>query len=147
MTGPVDDTAEFAWKAHPAREHAGRAAAAVVVIAALGVLAAVLMTSPWWALLTTAIMLLTLNRFFFPSRFRIDDEGITASYPLRSQRFRWVEGRRFVHGAEAGLLSTRARAARFEPRGSMHVLFGSHRDSVIERIRAHLQGPNPPEVA
>ncbi|MHC5114443.1 MAG: hypothetical protein ACYTGP_08460 [Planctomycetota bacterium] len=147
MTAPVDDIADFAWRAHPAREHAGRAVVALAVIALLAIVATFVGKSPWWALGTTLLMFLGLNRFFFPSRFSIDDDGITASYPLRSQRFLWVEGRRFVHDADGGLLSTRARPTRFEPRTSMYVLFGRHKDAVVGRIRTHLYGPGPREVA
>jgi len=146
MTATVDDIADFAWRAHPAREHAGRAVLAVAVIGVLAAMSTLVGESPWWALGTVVLMVFGLNRFFFPSRFEIDDDGITAVFPLRSQRFLWVEGRRFVHGSDGGLLSTRTRSSRFEPRASMHVLFGRHRDAVVARIREHLHGPDPREV-
>ncbi|MDY7110180.1 MAG: hypothetical protein SYC29_16235 [Planctomycetota bacterium] len=133
-----DDGQAFSWQAHPLRERAGRAVAGVLVVAALAVVAGQLMQSAWWSMFTIAFLLLALNRFFFPSRFVIDAEGITASYPVRRLRLRWDELRRFAHGRSAAFLSTRARPSWWDGRRGMLVLFGAEREAVIDRIRAHL---------
>ena len=53
----------------------------------------------------------SINRFFLPSTFKIDEDGITASYPLRSMRLKWKDLRRFLVGEQGGLLSRRARSS------------------------------------
>jgi hypothetical protein len=128
----------FSWQAHPLRERAGRAAAGVLAVAALAVVAGQLMQSIWWSVFTVGFLLLALNRFFFPSRFVIDAEGITASYPVRRLRLRWDELRRFVHGRSGAFLSTRARPSWWDGHRGMLVLFGNEREAVIDRIRARL---------
>lgn len=143
---PSDDgrPVEYAWRAHPARERSAAALLAVIVI--LAVCGAVLLSagSVGWAAGSAVILVVALNRFFFPSRFAIDADGITASYPLRSQRMTWVGLRRFVFDRHGGYLSTRARRSWLDAYRGMHVLFGSSRDAVIERIRAHLpEGARP----
>jgi hypothetical protein len=125
---------EFSWYAHPLRERLGRGIAGLLIIAGFAAFVTVLMENVGWGVLAAAVMVLMLNRFFFPSRFAMDEEGITAWYPLRRARFRWSELRRFVHDRNGGFLSTRATASRLGARG-MHVLFGDQRESVIDHIR------------
>jgi len=132
----TDTHPDYSWSAHPARERVGAAAAGVGVIGAFAAMSGVLMQSPWWAVISAVLLVLFLNRFFFPSRFTIDDDGITATYPFGRKRMLWQELRRFGHGVYGGFLSTRARPARMD-RG-MHVLFGRDRDPVVERIRDRL---------
>jgi hypothetical protein len=103
-----DGGQDFSWQAHPLREGPGRAVAGVLAVATLAVLAGQLMQSVWWAVLTVAFLVLALNRFFFPSRFVIDAEGITACYPVRRLRLKWAELRRFAHDKSGAFLSTRA---------------------------------------
>lgn len=138
MSHSDDRVEEFSWRAHPARECAGRATAAVLVIAALAFLAALLMRSSLWGVLAATVLMVALNRFFFPSRFAIDKEGITAHHPLRRQRLRWADLRRFAHDETAGFLSTRSRRSWLDSHRGMNVLFGDQRQSVIARIRGHL---------
>lgn len=138
MTHEDDAQLEFAWRAHPAREHVGRAAFGAALIAGLAALTSLFMQSVPWGLFAAAILLLTLNRFFLPSRFTIDAEGITARYPLRRQRLRWAELRRYASDDHGGYLSTRARRSWLDAYRGLHVLFGEHREVVSARIRAHL---------
>lgn len=125
----------FSWCAHPARERLLAAMATVVVIAAMAVCVLVAYGSLTWAVLSAVVLVATLNRFFLPTRFAIDDEGITARHPLGRQRFLWREVRRFVHDRRGGYLSTSRRASRLDAFRGMHVQFGRHRDEVVRSIR------------
>lgn len=126
------------WSAHPARERAAATAIALGAVAALAVAAGVLGGGVGWGLLAAAFLVLALNRFLLPSRFEIDDEGITARYPLRRQRARWTELRRVVHDRHGAFLSRRARPSRLDAFAGLHVLFGAERVRVLEAIRARL---------
>ena len=128
----------FSWRAHPMRERVWRATIGIAIITILGALTGLMMQNPWWGLLAVVILVGFLNRFFFPSRFAIDENGITASYPLGRQRLRWDELRRFAYGEDGGYLSRRARRSRLDGFRGMHVLFGRQRESVIEQIRRRL---------
>ena len=129
--------AEFSWRAHPARERRGGAALALAIIASVAV-AAWLSFGPGWSIAAGIVLILALNRFFFPSRFVIDHEGITATYLLRTQRFRWADLRRFVHDERGGYLSRRAKRSGLDAYSGMHILFGEHRNSVIATIQEHM---------
>jgi hypothetical protein len=80
--------------------------------------------------------MLSLNRFFLPSRFSIDAHGITAQFPLRRKHLRWRDVRRFLHDQHGGYLSTRSRASRLDAFSGMHLMFGQQREEVMQRIRA-----------
>jgi len=84
------------------------------------------------------LLILALNRFFLPSRFSVDHEGITANHPLRSRRLRWTDVRRFVHDGRGGYLSTMARPSRLDAWRGMHILFGDQRQGVIDQIHGRL---------
>ena len=88
-----------------------------------------------------AVLLLSLNRFFLPTSFAIDGDGITAAWPLKRRHMCWSDLHGFAHDAEGGYLSKQAQPSRWDAmlRGNgMHVLFGTHGNSIAEHIRAHL---------
>ncbi len=131
----TDETmSPFSWRAHPARERLAYTIGALIVILAFAALAYLAFGSPAWAGLSIVVLVLALNRFFFPSRYTIDEEGITANYPLRKVRMLWKDLRRFVHDRHGGYLSTRARKSRLDAYQGMHILFDDQRDRIIECI-------------
>ncbi|MCH2136881.1 MAG: hypothetical protein MK101_09915 [Phycisphaerales bacterium] len=137
------------WTAHPLRQHRARGVLAIAVIIGCGLMVATSFKTPLTGLLVAggamAVLLLTLNRFFLPSRFAIDDEGISAAWPLKRQRLCWADLRRFAHDDEGGFLSTRANPTRWQllrSVGGMHVLFGPRPAVVIQAIKRRL-----PEVS
>lgn len=126
------------WEAHPARDHVLRAIAGLLVIVIFSGLTAIIMGSSAWGVLAAVILVGVVNRFYFPSRFEIDDEGITAHYPLRRRRVPWSAIRRFGHDDEGGYLSRRAVASRFDF-GGLPVHFGREGRAAIDRIRAYVR--------
>ncbi len=129
---------DFTWEAHPARERMGAAALGLSVIGAITGVVWLSFQSPVWAAAALLVLLAALSRFFFPSRFMIDADGITARYLLRSQQLRWDDIRRFVQDDRGGYISTRAKRSWLDAYRGMHILFGTQREAVIERIRARL---------
>lgn len=126
------------WTVHPARERPGRAVAAGVVIIAATVLVYLMMHSAAWAAAFAVALLLSVNRFYFPSRYRIDAEGITAYYPFSRKSLRWEQVRRVQVDQVGVLLSPHARATRLDRRDGLSLDFGRHRDEVLARLRAAL---------
>lgn len=137
MHQPLESATPYTWMAHPARQNPGRAAmGGALILAITG--AAGFSFGPWWAALSAIVLTLSLNRFFFPSRFVIDDRAITARYPLRSVSMRWVDVRRFVVDVNGGYLSTRTRRSWLDAYRGMHLVFGDDRERAIAMIRAHV---------
>lgn len=103
-------------------------------MAGLSIGAALFGGSPWWALLAAAILTLSLNKFLFPSTYTIDESGIDARLPLKTQRLDWPRVRRFVHDEHGGYLSTRARRSWTDAYRGMHLQFSDDRGEQIEMI-------------
>ena len=83
----IQPNSEYIWRAHPAHARPVAAMAAGLII--LAVAAAVWVSfGVAWGLASAMVLVLALHRFFFPSRFSIDQEGIVAHYLLRHQRLR-----------------------------------------------------------
>jgi hypothetical protein len=133
-----NEPTQFSWCAHPARERRGPAIAGLAIVAAFAAAVWVAFGSTTWAVFSAVVLVAALNRFYFRSRFDIDADGITARFPLRTKRVRWADTRRFVVDDNGGFLSPRATRSRIDAWRGLHVLFGSQREPVIGRIRAHL---------
>lgn len=127
------------WRVHPARQQPGRTALAVATIAMITAFAAPIMGHPAWSVLIIVVLGLALNRFFLPSTFTIDETGITASYPMTTQRYRWDQIKRFGHDEDGAFLSHRSRKSFLDGYTGMHLLFNndaSRRERIVKRIRA-----------
>ena len=134
---PQPDAA-FTWHAHPASERTGPAVLSLVIVAALAAAVWTMVHSIAWAVVAAIVLVASLNRFYFRSRFEMDSTGITARFPLRTQRLRWSDTRRFVVADHGGYLSSRSKRSRLDAWQGLHILFGLQRTAVIERIQAHL---------
>jgi len=84
------------------------------------------------------VLIMSLHRFFFPSRFAMATDAIEARYLLGTQRYAWSDIRRFRHDQHGAFLSTRSRPSWLDAYRGMHLLFGEARDEVIARIRERL---------
>ena len=138
---PIEQGECLTWQAHPARQRPAAAAFGAAMIAGLAALCALLGANVWWAALAVALMVLHLNRFFFPSRFTIDAEGVTARYLLSTKRHAWSEIRRFCYDRRGVYLSTRCRRSRLDAYRGIHLLFGQEREEVLTGVRRRL-APN-----
>jgi hypothetical protein len=144
----IEDRAQsdvLKWTAYPLREHPGRAALALVVVLVCGLMVATSFEVPMTGLITgglaMVVLLLSLNKFFLPSTFVIDDEGITAAWPLSRRHMAWRTLRRFAHDAEGGYLSVKDKPTRWDAilrANGMHVLFGDQGVSIAEHILDHM---------
>jgi len=126
---------EYSWRVYPAKERLGAAIAASVVISTITIVIYFSFHSLFLSILSLIILLCTLNRFYLPSHFVLNQEGITARYPLRQQRYYWTEIRRFISDKHGGYLSTRTQSSRLDAFFGMNILFDNQREAVIERIQ------------
>ncbi len=124
------------WQAHPMRERPGQGVLAIGIILVIAGFIYVTAAGAGLALLGSVLLICALNRFFFPSRFTIDEYGITAAYPMRRVRLRWSAVQRFVWDEHGGYLSTRPARSRLDAYRGMHLLFD---EAQRQRIIHHIQ--------
>ncbi len=129
----------FIWTAHPARERVNHALLAAIAMFAMAGAVYVSFQSVAWAVASLVVLVFALNRFYFPSSFTIDRNGVTAKYPLRRKHISWNRLRRFVHDDHGAYLSTRAAASRLDAYRGIHLLFGTQRDQVLKHIRSKMR--------
>jgi len=134
---PNHEIDAFTWQAHPARERPAAAAFAVAVIAVIGVVIA-MSAEVWWGVLAVTVLILSLNRFFFPSRYTLSEQGVTVHNLFGARRCDWSRIRRFQHDRHGVYLSTRSRPSRLDAYQGVQLLFGPARDEVLTRIRDRL---------
>ncbi len=128
----------LSWTAHPARQRPEQASLAIGLIVVFSIAVLLSTGSVAWACFSAGLLVLTLNRFFLPSRYVIDGESITARYPLRSMTMRWSELRRFHVDEYGGYLSNRPERSRLDAYRGIHLLFDEQRERVINEITRRL---------
>jgi hypothetical protein len=130
------------WSVHPFRQQPGRSALVILTLVALSVLVMMSIDDPQLGVLAGGaamlFLLVTLNRFFLPSLYRIDANGIAVRYPIGSKSLRWKDLRRFPHDTAGGYLSTRSQKSAFDRRG-ISVLFGGRGEEIIPRIESAME--------
>lgn len=90
----------------------------------------------WAGALAVAVLVLSLRRFFFPTRFAVDADGVIADSLFGAQHLAWSEVRRLTVDRYGAYLSTRSRPSRLDAFRGMHLLFGPARDEVLAALRA-----------
>ena len=122
----------FQWAAFPAKKRVKLSIIGGMIILALAISIYYSFNSWILTLLTIFVLVLRLNRFYFPSSFSIDKEGITANYFLRSHKMNWNEIKRIVTDEFGAYLSKSSNPSRWDAFRGMHILFGNDRNKVME---------------
>lgn len=127
------------WTVFPARERPAIAAVALVILGLLSAAVGVNAQSFVAAALAFAALFLSLNRFFFPSSFALDEQGITARFPFAKRQLFWSRIRRFVHDEKGGILFCSARPSFWDRWTGLPLMFPQDDPTPVERIRSLLQ--------
>lgn len=142
----AQDTIE--WTVHPIRRHPGRGALLFAVILAVEYLLVFVWASPYLAVLAAFLLLAATGRFVFPTHFRMDAQGVEATF-LGSRRRRAWKGLRRMREAREGLLLSPfpRRSVLDEPRGVFLMYGGDERlkEDVLAFARRHLPAGGPPQ--
>lgn len=128
----------YCWQVHPARKRWGTALLTSGLITFAAWLVVGLMEQPSWGVFAVVVLVVGCNRFFFPTRYEIDNQGITARFPLRTVRYQWVELRRFLYDHSGGFLSPRIRRSPLDEYRGISLLFPDDAQSIIQEIQSHL---------
>lgn len=136
------------WTAHPVREQPLKSFVVSLVVmgcgqlVALSVLTGMAKPSVLVGVLAGVgamlFLFFMLNRFYLPSSYRLDENGIAVRYPVGKRSLRWRDLRRFSHDDTGGYLSTRLKGGAFDSRG-ISVFFAGRGDEIIPRIKAAMQ--------
>ena len=136
MTEPVE---AHCWVAWPAAERKGRTTVLVGVILILAAIVSFVGGDWVWGFTGAVLLILSLNRWFLPSTFRVSAERLEVGYPLARRSIVWSDVRRVAVDSRGGWISRRARASRFDLRSGLDMYWGRQPEqniaAVIEAVR------------
>ncbi len=130
----------YQWTAHPVRDRPVRGVCAALLTVLTGVLVGLVVADPMIGPIAAGgamiFLLISLNRFFLPTHYRIDEQGVAAQFPLGKRRLLWQEIRRFPHDQLGGYVSAREQGGAFDSQG-ISLLYEGHAEAVIGLIESH----------
>lgn len=135
-----------AWVSHPFRQSTSRAALALSAVFASALLAAWFMESAGFGLLACIIMFFSLSKFFFPTRYLLDENGVTVKTTTQTFTRPWKQFRSFYVDPNGALLSPFAVPSRLENFRGLYITFKDNKDEVVAYIKAHVKAPALPEI-
>lgn len=125
----------LAWTSWPARERPRRAALLALLIAGIAALVGWSFHDALWGALAALMLGFSVARFFAPTRYRFDAEGIEVSFMGLPRRRGWVEFRRFEAGPAGVFLSPFPARHRLDNFRGLYVMYGRHREEVLAFVR------------
>jgi|GEM_PF-1415177 len=147
------DENSIVWRVHPARNRRLPTLLAVFAIFVFSVAtgfgmkleyeSAGLMAFFFGTVGSLVFFIVVLNRYFFATKFTMDDEGITANYPLSKIRIEWLQVRRFLHDERGGFLSTRANSSFLDLFQGMPLTFSGNATEIVEQIENRIRKEVP----
>lgn len=121
----------------PAAHAPVKACLALLVILAAAFLASEMMESRVWFGFGVVLMLLFQHRFFIPSHFVVNVQGVAAGHAGTMRLMPWHRIRRFHFGKQDGLLSTRVSGRSLG--GETIVLFDTNVDAQADSIQVGMR--------
>ena len=125
------------WRVWPASLRPKQAISTWILIVVLGYV--ILDTDLITGVLLLGLFIASLSTFLFPSRFKIDDEGMTARYPIRKKYYKWSQVRRAKFFDEACYLFSRKKPSNLDGWSGIAVFYGNQKDEIVASVKAHLQ--------
>jgi len=140
---PTEAGEALTWEAHPFRRARGKGLAILAGILVLAAGLSAFTGSPFWGIFTVFALGLSLEAFYFPTRFLLDEKGISLQKRFSRSTFTWERFRRVYEDRFGLTLSPYRHRSFLEPYGSVRLLFDGGEP---ERIRARVRGNLPAET-
>ncbi len=127
------------WTVHPVRRKPMVSALVTVFIIVVTVAVFYTTGSRIYGVLALVVMLLSLAKFYFPTRYSLDPEGVTIGTTTQSLRKQWSQYRSFYPDKNGVLLSPFSEPSRLENFRGLYIMTEGHnRDDIITYIRDHV---------
>ncbi|MBD3237498.1 MAG: hypothetical protein GF330_12400 [Candidatus Eisenbacteria bacterium] len=134
-----EETAELAWRVHPAAERPGLAVVVAGLILTLAVLAGVWMGSAYWGVFAGVVLFLSLEAFFLPASFELDAKGVRVRKPFSQVERGWETLRRVIFDPAGVTLSPFARRRWIEPYRALRLRYPTGRRTAAGEVPARLR--------
>lgn len=132
---------DLIWTAHPLMRRRARGAITLAVIMVVSSLLGAYTGSPFWGAFAAMVLILSLEGFYLPTRYRLDREGIQIRKAFSRSSMPWEKFRRVYEDVNGLTLSPYRHRSVLEPYRSARLLFdGGEADTVRAVVRSRLPG-------
>lgn len=111
-----------------------------ITLFVLLVIAAVYNTteSAFFGLLAFVVMLVSLAKFYFPTHYRLSENGVTVRTTTQTLTKNWSAYRSFYPDKNGILLSPFAEPSRLENFRGLFIMFNGNKEQVTEFVKSHI---------
>lgn len=93
-----------------------------------------------WIFISTVILLLYLAGFFFPTRYLMEAESVSARGLLTRKKRDWSGLKKYYVGKKGVHLSPYSRPSKLESFRGIYILFGGKREEILHFIEEKMSG-------
>ena len=127
------------WEVHPLRqEKASKSLSLIVIVATVSWSTAYSFGHFGYGLLSLCVLVLSMAHYFFPSRYKLDEIGVSRDILGRQTRRVWTEFRRVDTRSNGLFLSPFARPSRLDSFRGFFLPFHAEGDQVVYYVQQHV---------
>ena len=127
------------WESHPLRrEKPAKSMLLVALIVASAAAAAFGFEHWFYGVFSLGALTVSLSRYFFPTRYALDGEGIGSEHLGLKQRRSWAEFRRVEEHRDGIFLCPSVRPGRLDSFRGVFLRFNQNRTEVVRFVRCHV---------
>jgi hypothetical protein len=127
------------WEVHPLRqEKASKSLSLIVIVATVSWSTAYSFGHFGYGLLSLCVLVLSMAHYFFPSRYKLDEIGVSRDILGRQTRRMWTEFRRVDTRSNGLFLSPFARPSRLDSFRGFFLPFHAEGDQVVYYVQQHV---------
>lgn len=129
------------WVSHPLREESvAKSATLMVVILCVSLIVGMSFQSGAFAFVALALLVVAMARYFFATRYVLDEAGVGISHLGVRRHYAWAQFRRVARHPNGVFLSTFAKPHRLDPfRGQF--LRATNPDEICHVVRQYIARP------
>jgi len=131
--GPV-----LEWKSHPASRRPMITVAVSVFVLICAGLVFSLTASKAFATLALLVLFASLAKYYFPTRFRLDADGVTVKTMTQTLHKAWSMYRSYYPDRNGVLLSPFPSPSRLENFRGLYLMFAGNGDEVVQFVGDHI---------
>jgi hypothetical protein len=129
----------FTWTAHPWRsESPVKSASLVIVILGTSVVVGLSFESGFLVFFSFVVLTAAMSRYFLPTHYAIDVQGIAISHVGICRRYSWGQFRRVTRHCDGLFLSPFDRPSRLDSFQGQFLRTDHHTDEVFHVVQHHI---------
>lgn len=139
MTSAVSESSTtLNWRIHPFKRDWKVSGGLCLVLLLVPILTTAYVGSLALGIFFMVVMLVSLSRFFLPTEYQLNSDGVTIKSTFGTQQRNWAQFRSCYPDKNGVLISPFAGPSRLENFRGMYLIFEKNREEVLAFVRHHL---------